>query len=380
MADSGSALRAIARKSAVGLGYREAVSAIPTPETIDAAWLTARLHDAGHERVMVRSFTAERIGTGQLGLCIRFSLEFEGDDPDAPRSLVAKFPSDDPTSRQSGVQLGGYLKEVRFYQELEPRLSIATPRCYFAEIEGKGPESLVLLEDLAPARQGDQLAGCSPEIARAAVLELVGLHAPTWNDASLRGIEWLGEPSEAATQLGRALYRAQLPGFLERFGPHLSPDEAEIIARVADSTGPPFGMTDGPLALVHVDYRLDNLLIDDAREPARISAVDWQSITLGRPLSDVAYFLGAGLEREVRRGCEEEIVRAYHAALGRAGVSDYSFEQCWQDYRWGSFSGFAVTVIASMMVVQTERGDEMFVAMARRHAGHALDLGGAELL
>ena len=39
-----------------------------------------------------------------------------------------------------------------------------------------------------------------------------------------------------------------------------------------------------------------------------------------------------------------------------------------------------VTVIASMLVQQTERGDEMFTAMARRHSRHALDLGSAEFL
>jgi len=217
-------------------------------------------------------------------------------------------------------------------------------------------------------------------VARAAVLELVGLHGPTWGAEGLRGIEWLGEPSEGATQLGRALYRAQLPGFLERYGPHLAPDEADVIAAVADSKGPPFGQVDGPLCLVHVDYRLDNLLIDASRTPPRISAVDWQSITLGHGLSDVAYFLGAGLLPAARREVEREIVRAYHAGLEASGVAGYPWERCWEDYRRGSFAGFAVTVIASMMVEQTARGDEMFVAMARRHARHALDLGAGELL
>lgn len=356
---------------------------IPTPESIDADFLTKCLHEAGHGGVAVRGFRRTRIGTGQIGLCVRIELDLEGDDPDAPRSLIAKFPSDDPTSRQTGVQLRSYLKEVQFYRELQGRLSISTPRCYFAEIDGEGPESLVLLEDLAPGVQGDQLAGCTPEVARAAVLELVGLHAPSWNDASLRGIEWLGEPSEPAVQLGRALYRAQLPGFLERFGPHLAPDEAGIIERAGnapDPQAPPFGLVDGPLSLVHVDYRLDNLLIDASRDALRISAVDWQSITLGRPLSDVAYFIGAGLLPDDRRGCEEGIVRAYHEALGKHGVADYAWEDCWRDYRRGAFAGFAVTVIASMMVVRTERGDEMFVAMARRHSRHALDLAGDEFL
>jgi hypothetical protein len=73
-------------------------------------------------------------------------------------------------------------------------------------------------------------------------------------------------------------------------------------------------------------------------------------------------------------------VRAYHAALVDAGVGRYDWPDCWNDYRRGTFAGFGVTVIASMMVQQTARGDEMFTAMARRHARHALDHGAAEFL
>src|SRR5581483_12203482 len=155
---------------------------------------------------------------------------------------------------------------------------------------------------------------------------------------------------------------------------------AEIIARVADSAGPPFEPLGDPFAVVHVDYRLDNLLIDERTDPPRITVVDWQSLTLGNPLSDVAYFLGAGLVPEARREVERDIVRAYHEGLIAAGVRNYPFGHCWEDYRRGSFAGFTVTVVASMIVERTERGDEMFVAMARRHARHALDLGAAELL
>ena len=101
---------------------------------------------------------------------------------------------------------------------------------------------------------------------------------------------------------------------------------------------------------------------------------------LGSPLTDVAYFLGAGLLPETRREAETDIVRAYHEALQKAGVDGYGWDACWSDYRRGTFGGFAVTVIASMMVQQTERGDEMFVAMARRHSRHAIDLGADEFL
>ncbi len=356
------------------------MATIPTPESITSDWLTDRLRAAGHTSALVRDFTTTRVGTGQIGKCVRFALELASGDAATPRSLIGKFPSDDPTSRQTGVQLRNFIKEVSFYRELQSRLTISTPRCYYAAIEGEGPEFALLLEDLAPASQGDQLTGTTVEVARAAVLELVGLHAPSWCDASLRGIEWLGEPNEAAVEMIRGLYGATLPGFLERYGARLASDEAAIIARVADSTGPPFERLADPFALVHVDYRLDNLLIDTRTSPPRISVVDWQCVTVGSPLADVAYFLGAGLLPEDRRAAETEIVRAYHQAITAAGVERYPFERCWNDYRRGAFAGFVVTVIASMVVQRTERGDEMFTAMARRHSRHALDLGADELL
>lgn len=44
----------------------------------------------------------------------------------------------------------------------------------------------MLLADLAPAVQGDQLAGCTLEEARLAAGALAGLHGPRWCDP-----EWL---------------------------------------------------------------------------------------------------------------------------------------------------------------------------------------------
>jgi hypothetical protein len=361
-------------------------AAIPTPETITPDFLTQALRAHGHSGVRVASFAAEPVGTGQIGRCVRFALEYAGGESartaaGAPRTLVGKFPSLDSLSRQTGVQLGNYAREIYFYRELAAKLPVARPTCYWAEIVGEGPEFALLLEDMAPARQGDQLAGCSPAVARAAVCELAKLHGPTWMDASLRGRRWLAEPSADGAVQARALYAQMLPAFLARFAKRLSADEREIIAAVATSNGPPHRYPDAPWALVHIDYRLDNLLIDERGPAPRIAAVvDWQSLVLGSPLSDVAYFLGASLLPELRRPVERELVRAYYDALLAQGVRGYAWEQCWSDYRRGAFAGFAVTVVASVIVQETARGNDMFTAMARRHARHALDLGSEEFL
>jgi len=354
------------------------MSEIPTDESIDATWLTAALRSNGFS-AEVKDFTRRQIGTGQIGKCIRYDMEIEG-DPNAPRSLIGKFPSDDPLSQATGVALRNFLKEVSFYQQLQSSLSIRTPRCYFAQIKNEGPEFMLLLEDLSPAEQGNQLAGCSESVARAALAEIVGLHAPSWNDSRLLELDWLGRATPETSDMVTTLYNTQLPGFLEKFGDKLDADQRAIISAYGQSKALQQRSQSQPFSLVHIDFRLDNLLIDESGSAPVVTTVDWQSITLGNPMTDVAYFIGAGLLEDTRRPVEEKLVREYHQALLGAGIADYDWEDCWEDYRRATFAGFSVTVVASMLVQQTQRGDEMFTAMAQRHSRHALDLGADQLL
>ena len=352
---------------------------IPTEQDIDAHWFSQMLSAQGQDAV-VQDFDAAQIGTGQIGKCVRYKLRYASGE--GPASLIIKYPSDDPTSRATGVMLRNFFKEVRFYQQMQQRVNISTPACYFAEIVDEGPEFAVVMADLTPAEQGDQLKGCDVATAEAAVLELVGLHAPSWCQQELKTLDWLGNAEVTDVSALRDMYRAQLPGFLERYGPNLTADECNIISALGEAQSAPLYERDAdPFSLVHVDYRLDNLLILPRPDGLpEITVVDWQSITLGAPLNDVAYFMGAGLLPAARRACEEDIVHKYHAALCAAGVEDFSWEDCWTAYRRGVFAGFGVTVVASMLVQQTERGDAMFTAMAQRHARHALDLDGADFL
>ena len=62
-----------------------------------------------------------------------------------------------------------------------------------------------------------------------------------------------------------------------------------------------------------------------------------------------------------------------------AGV-DLDWDDCWEQYRRHTFAGLVMAVAASMLVEQTERGDDMFMAMANRHGRHALDLDAEALI
>jgi len=352
---------------------------VTTPEEITPEWLTEVLRAGGHlGAAAVTAVDARPLGTGQMCDSLRMRLTYDG-PTEAPTAMVAKLPAADETSRVTAATLRSYEKEVRFYEQLDASLAIPTPTVFHVALDEQDLSRFVLLlEDLAPAEQGDQLVGCTPAVAAEAVRELVGLHAPRWGDPALADIEWLRGDRETGIAMMSMLLPTLWAGFTERYDADLDDDVRVAGADLFEHLLAFLTPTGGPETVVHGDYRLDNLLLRPDGGVAGV--VDWQTVTLGAALSDVAYFIGAGLSAEDRRAHEEQLVRDYHRGLGDAGVTGYDWDRCWADYRRGTFAGLMMAVAASMLVERTARGDEMFLTMAARHSRHALDLDATELL
>jgi len=347
-----------------------------TPEQLTPEWLTAALRSSGAlADGAVTEVDAKPLGTGQMCDSVRLTLSYSGGA--GPETMVAKLPASDPTSRTTAINLGSYVKEVSFYTDVASTLGVRTPAVHYADLSEDGGTFILLLQDMAPAEQGDQLTGCTPEVAALAIPELVGLHAPRWGDASLKTYPWLYSDPEQSKAGGLMLFPMLWEGFQERYDAQLTDAVRTAGTALFGNLEAYLTPTDDPLTVVHGDFRLDNLLIDE--DAGTMAVVDWQTVALGRGLTDVAYFIGAGLLPDDRRAHEESLVRAYHEALTATGV-DYSWERCWEAYRFGTFAGLVMAVAASMLVERTERGDAMFMAMASRHAQHVLDLEAIDLL
>ena len=102
--------------------------------------------------------------------------------------------------------------------------------------------------------------------------------------------------------------------------------------------------------------------------------VDWQTMGVGPGPADLAYLLGASLLPADRRAAEAGLVDRYVRGLRANGV-DVSGDEVWERYRRYALSGLVMAIVASLLVRQTDRGDEMFTTMAERHARQGLDLG-----
>jgi hypothetical protein len=358
----------------------DAIPVADTPAKLTPSWLTTALTASrALEGARVVHVTFNPIGTGQMCDCVRLDLHYDR-PTDAPSTIVAKLPAADETSRATAKALRSYEIEVRFYQELAPELPIRTPYAYCADIDVESASFVLLLEDLAPARQGDQLRGCTPGQAEIALEELGKLHASHWGDRALADIEWLHGDKAANQEFLATLLPGLWEGFRDRYSADLSVDVIQA-GTVLFSEIEAYLLADpGPQTVVHGDYRLDNLLFDPAPGGTPVAVVDWQLCTDGPGMNDVAYFIGAGLRVDDRRSAETDLVRGYHTSLTVAGVTDYAWDQCWQEYRRGTWSGLIMAVAASMLVERTVRGDQMFLTMAERHSRHALDLDAGEAI
>jgi hypothetical protein len=347
--------------------------ALETVDAITPEWTTAILEKNGIAAT-VGQVTTEAVGTGQMGSCYRLFIAYDaGHGPDR---LIVKLPATDPQSRAAG-QLG-YRCETTFYREVANRVQVQIPQCYFAAMNERGDGFTLVLEDLAPAQQGDQIAGCSIDQARAAAVNVAGLHAPTWNDSSLRELDWLIPDLTANAEVAAPFLVGATEQFLDRYA--VTRDTAATLHRFADRFVDWATARPEPFALLHSDYRLDNLLFAQSDAPRPVVAVDWQVLMVGSPLRDVAFLVATGLSTENRRAGEKGIIDAYHRRLIELGVDGYSAERCWKDYRYGLFQGPFITVLGAFVAQPTARGDEMFTVMAERSSAAITDLDAMSLL
>ncbi len=168
-----------------------------------------------------------------------------------------------------------------------------------------------------------------PERARARAEALIDtlaeLHAV---DVSIPGLADLGRPDGYAAR--------QVRGWGERWARARSDDVPEVerlLAWLAAHVPP-----DGRAALLHNDFKFDNVVFDPDRPERVVAVLDWEMATLGDPLLDLGTTLAYWAERDdpaqwrgtsvvpatLDEGCLSrlEVVERYARACGHAVPAD----------------------------------------------------------
>lgn len=332
-----------------------------TPEEVTADWLSGALGTP------VRSVRTEPVGTGQIGCCVVAHVDGDG----LPETLFVKLPNPDEGMRP--LLHGVYRSEVLFYRDLAPTVAVRVPRARFAALGEREGEFTLILDNVAPLVQGDQLAGLTIEQARDCAVNLAGLHGPRWCDPTLKSIEGLTCPSVEDNVTLQELGEPALEAFLTELGDGLDDDERRSLSEIAPLIAQWSNGRSDRFALLHADYRADNMLIDPAGALPSL-ACDWQTLTVGLPGRDLGGFLGSSLDVPDRRAAERGIVADYHRALLGHGVTGYSPDDCWDDYVYGLLQTPVLGIFGWMYGTRTARGDEMFTLLMRRACRAIADL------
>jgi hypothetical protein len=250
---------------------------------------------------------------------VRLALEGEG----LPPSVFVKMAPRAPLVRLFGnlANLGG--EEVGFYRHVRPGLAIEAPVVHGLDLDPRTGRFLIVLEDLHARGCSftDVRTPCPLDRAEAVLATLAALHAAHWrsprlDDRGPGGLAWVR--ANGSDPLLPLVARA-----LRRFGRRLAADDPTLapasgralldryiaVARALDA---------GPHTVLHGDAHPGNCYF--AGETAGL--LDWQTIRRGNPLRDVTYFLVLGLDPEVRRRHEHDLLDRYRDALAAAGGPD----------------------------------------------------------
>lgn len=312
-------------------------------------WLTAVLRgDAnGISSATVTGLHAEQIAldTGFSALLYRLHLTGDG----VPPTVIVKLPAES-MARAAMEMLGGYRRELAFYQRIAPHAPITTARVYAAQTVGDSADFVLVMEDLGSWENADHLAGLSMERTRVCIEQLAGLHAWSVHSAPPDALEVF--PS-LDTPIAREIF---VPAFApawevyrEKTTATIPSPVARYAQRFADHAPVALAALTERSMLLHGDIRADNMFFDGDQ----LKVVDLQMAALGAGAADIGYLVSQGLPTAVRRGHDEELVRTYSEQLREHGVTDYAFDEAWRYYR------FAIAYLMLLPVVILNTWDTM---------------------
>lgn len=166
-----------------------------TPDDLSLGWLIAALESSRSDSTirpvgMTKSLIGE--GLSASGVLTRLNLEYESPQPDAVSTLIVKMPMHPSNTNGASVRKQGtYPIEIRFYRELAAECPLVAPEFYYGRHDPESGDAVLVIEDLASHRPGDNAVGCSDDEALEIVGEQGKLHAHFREANDRADLRWL---------------------------------------------------------------------------------------------------------------------------------------------------------------------------------------------
>lgn len=294
----------------------------------------------------------------------------------SPAKLFLKFSRPD-LSAELAAQANG--KEVEFYQTIpalmpDPHLI----RCFDAARSPESGRIHLLLEDLTATHfQTEWPQFPSQKNCELAVDCLAALHAHWWEHPRLgKDVGQLLSEQELKAFIGEV--ENNVIRFLDSTRDELSPARRKVYERLLAATHLPWRhLTSAKrLTLIHGDAHCWNFLYPREPDEERVRIFDWSLWHVDLGARDLAFMMALGWDRERRSAMELKLLRSYYDGLLARSVKDYSWDDCFNDYRWSAIRNLNVPVIQWSQA----RDQSLWRGNLERALLAFEDLGCAELL
>ena len=298
-------------------------------------WLEQQFRNAGHDIPEMVSFAHKPMDgfTGAMGEVGIFTIEWGGDtDLNLPEAFVAKCPLDDDIARMYNEVMQYYIRESGFYKDLSHEIDMRIPECWINRFDPETGRAFLLLEYIGHAEKGDILQGCSVEVMKKLVQDLAKMHGKFWMDERLFEIPWLIDWQAESLKLGIDITRQSWKALAEQEPNRYPPELFEVLEStwVFNTIEWLDRYASREWTLTHMDYELDNVLIDEEGP----IVLDWQSPMRSHPGVDLAWLLAASHTEETLE-IEEQLLDLYRETLASSGGPNWSHEELEEALVWG---------------------------------------------
>jgi hypothetical protein len=298
----------------------------------------------------------------------------EGRAQPLPKTLYAKLPCREISTRAFANAVGFWEVEATFCERIASQVPIRVPRVY--AVAQRGARFVLLLENLQEVPgvrlfiNRDMAAGTTPDRARMCLSTFAELHAAFsgWDVRQreallpLRLHPFLGPGGRAVT---RALNAAAIAP-AHRAAPDLFTKRHVDTFRLAIEKWDALidAWYSEPLCLIHGDSHLANCFEYATPDGPRMGLIDFQGLQWCQGIRDVQYHLINSLEPEVLAAHEGDLIDHYVAELGVHGVA-LAAADAREQYRALSFQTLMVAVVSIGLGSLTERDDTVRTVLRR---------------
>jgi hypothetical protein len=321
---------------------------ITTPAQVTPAWLTNMLRERGLlKRGKVINVKNRLTKTLLLSVVSRLEVSYSTNvaAASAPSGLFLKISRPD-LPRELSSELNS--KEVEFYRTIANEMDDAfLIRCYDAAYSSQNGNSHLLLDDLSETHfQPESPQPPSKLYCELAMECLAQLHARWWQHPQLgKQIGKLFDESELNDFVSEV--EKNVVSFMNFLGDSLSVERRRIYERLLSSKYKIWGrLTDATgLTVTHGDAHWWNLLYPVDASKHRVRLFDWQLWHVDVGPRDLAFMVALGEYSHRSAAMERHLIRYYYDSLIAHGVRNYTWENCWTDYRWSAIRNLNIPVI-----------------------------------